>query len=211
MPRTEKAVCPKCGREFEYTMWQSINTEMDFAIPDIISGKLFEACCTGCGETYTMNYPILFNDMLHKVMINYVAEDEVDDAIRSLALSKAMGYKIRVVTSQYDLREKTAIFNAGLDDRVAELMKFFLITDNMDQLGEREVEHVLFLPDGEDSLLEILTDDGEVSYMNNVMPVYETIEEHIAEKLASMPDEEQIDLFWAQEFIESVDGGSIKQ
>ena len=87
MPRTEKAVCPKCGREFEYTMWQSINTQMKFAIPDIISGKLFEAVCSGCGETYTMDYPILFNDMLHKVMIHYVAEEDVDEAIKAVGLS----------------------------------------------------------------------------------------------------------------------------
>ena len=212
MPRTEKAVCPKCGREFEYTMWQSINTGMKFAIPDIISGKLFEVRCSGCGETYTMDYPILFNDMLHKVMIHYVAEDDVDEAIKSVALSRALGYRIRVVTSQYDLREKTAIFNADLDDRVVELLKYLLITDHMDELGGREVEYVLFDPDGDDSMLEILTDDGRVSYMKDVMPVYETIEEHIAEKLATMPDEEPIDLLWAKEFVQSLDGGEgIKQ
>lgn len=212
MPRTEKAVCPKCGREFEYTMWQSINTQMRFAIPDIISGKLFEAVCPGCGETYTMDYPILFNDMLHKVMIHYVAEDDVDEAIKAVGLSKALGYRIRVVTSQYDLREKTAIFNAGLDDRVVELMKYVVVTDNMDKLGGREIEYVLFDPDGDDSMLEVLTDDGAVSYMQEVMPVYETIEEHIGDMLASMPDEEQIDLFWAREFVKSLDdGGNVKQ
>lgn len=44
------------------------------------------------------------------------------------------------------------------------------------------------------------------------MPVYETIEEHLAEKLASMPDEERIDLLWAKEFVQSLDDGErVKQ
>ena len=42
IPNKRTIKCPKCGKEIEFTLWQSINTDMPFAIPDIISGKLFE-------------------------------------------------------------------------------------------------------------------------------------------------------------------------
>ena len=63
IPVKQTVTCPKCGKPIEFTMWQSINTEMDFALPDIISGKLFEVSCKGCGFTSRVDYPILFNDM----------------------------------------------------------------------------------------------------------------------------------------------------
>ena len=34
-------------------------------------------------------------------------------------------------------------------NRVVELMKYVVMTDSMDQLGGREVEYVLFDPDGD--------------------------------------------------------------
>ena len=41
MPSEETVKCPKCGEDMHFTYWRAIKTEMDFAIPDIISGKLF--------------------------------------------------------------------------------------------------------------------------------------------------------------------------
>ena len=61
--------CPKCGADISFTRWQSINTQMNFAIPDIISGKLFDVDCKKCGQHIHLNYPLLFNDMIHSVMI----------------------------------------------------------------------------------------------------------------------------------------------
>ena len=54
----ETVKCPKCGEEIHFTYWQSINTEMDFAIPDIISAKLFEIKCGNCGNESHVTYSL---------------------------------------------------------------------------------------------------------------------------------------------------------
>ena len=53
------APCPGCGRELEFTLWQSINTETENAREDIISGKLFDVVCPDCGYKARVQYPIL--------------------------------------------------------------------------------------------------------------------------------------------------------
>ena len=46
------ADCPGCGKALEFTLWQSINTEIENARDDIISGKLFDVVCPDCGAPY---------------------------------------------------------------------------------------------------------------------------------------------------------------
>ena len=128
IPHKQTVKCPKCGEEIEFTLWQSINTEMDFAIPDIISGKLFEVECKKCGYKTHVNYPMLFNDMIHNVMIYSVAPDSTEETEKALdSLKKMYPGRTRIVTDQSTLREKTAIFNAGLDDRVTEILKLIIM------------------------------------------------------------------------------------
>ncbi len=91
MPHREKIKCPKCGKELEYTMWDSINTQMDFAIPDIISGKLFEVVCDRCGQKLHLMYPILFNDMIHNVMIHYVMPGQEQEAEKAWVFYRCLG------------------------------------------------------------------------------------------------------------------------
>ena len=148
MPREETVKCPKCGEENTFTCWQSINTEMDFAIPDIISGKLFEVTCKKCGHTAQVHYPMLFNDMIHGVMINYVMPEAVEEAVRVVDyMRERMDFcRFRIVTSQTDLREKTAIFDAGLDDRVVELLKLLIMANIQDQVKDRGVHGVYYVP-----------------------------------------------------------------
>ena len=86
-PENQTVTCPKCGETIAFTLWHSINTDMPDAIPNIISGKLFEAACKKCGYKTHVNYPLLFNDMLHQVMIyNAVPENvkEAEDALNSM-------------------------------------------------------------------------------------------------------------------------------
>ena len=68
-PITHNAACPGCGRELEFTLWQSISTETENAREDIISGKLFDVCCPDCGYKARVQYPILFTDLEHNTWI----------------------------------------------------------------------------------------------------------------------------------------------
>ena len=203
MPHKEKIKCPKCGKELEYTMWQSINTQMEFAIPDIISGKLFEVICDGCGQKLHMMYPILFNDMIHNIMINYVMPEHVDEAVKASEISKSLGCRIRIVTSQESLREKTAIINSGLDDRIVELFKVFSMGQIADQIEGRNLKAMYFLPDEKQPRMEFAFEDGH-GFIDIVMDAYYQLEEEFGEALADTEDDMFIDQQWALDFLNSL-------
>ncbi len=199
MPHEETVKCPKCGEDIQFTYWQSINTEMSFAIPDIISGKLFEVKCKKCGHESHVNYPILFNDMIHGVMINYVMPEAAEEAERiANYMSERMDFcRFRIVTDQADLREKTAIFNAGLDDRVVELLKFIVLVQVQDQVKDKGVHGVFFIP-GDEPVVEILMKDGS-GHVPVDMEMYHSLEQMMKPGLAE-DKEYHIDQNWAAIF-----------
>ncbi len=195
----ETVKCPKCGEEIHFTYWQSINTEMDFAIPDIISGKLFQIKCGKCGYESHVNYPILFNDMIHGVMINYVMPEAVEEAEKVVNyMRERMDFcRFRIVTSQADLREKADIFNAGLDDRVVELLKFITMTQVQDQVRDRGVHGVYFIS-GDEPVVEILMKDGS-GHVPVDMDMYRQLEQMMRPRLTE-DREFHIDQNWAAAF-----------
>ena len=191
IPHKQTVKCPKCGEEIEFTLWQSINTEMNFAIPDIISGKLFEVECKKCGYKTHVNYPMLFNDMIHNVMIYSVAPNSTEENEKALdSLKKMYPGRTRIVTDQSTLREKTAIFNAGLDDRVTEILK-------------KELVGVFFVP-GDEPKFEIAFKDGS-GYVPVTKEMYENLASQFNDKLSAGDDEYYIDQDWAMAFLSSPD------
>ena len=202
MPKEETVTCPYCGKTVECTSWHSINTELDFAVPDIISGKLFETVCDGCGKILHLDYPLLFNDMNHQVMIDYVPQEKVREAVRASDLMRSMGGRVRIVTEQTALREKVAIFDAGLDDRIVEILKLLAVSQIADQLKDKPVEYVYFVPDEEHPALELHAGGENFSLAVN-MDGYGNLEERFREKLADT----DMDLFigpqWALNFLQN--------
>ena len=204
IPHKQTVKCPKCGEEIEFTLWQSINTEMDFAIPDIISGKLFEVECKKCGYKTHVNYPMLFNDMIHNVMIYSVAPDSTEETEKALdSLKKMYPGRTRIVTDQSTLREKTAIFNAGLDDRVTEILKLIIMAQLQEQISGKELVGVFFVP-GDEPKFEIAFKDGS-GYVPVTKEMYENLASQFNDKLSAGDDEYYIDQDWAMAFLSSPD------
>ena len=204
IPHKQTVRCPKCGEEIEFTLWQSINTEMNFAIPDIISGKLFEVECKKCGYKTHVNYPMLFNDMIHNVMIYSVAPDSTEETEKALdSLKKMYPGRTRIVTDQSTLREKTAIFNAGLDDRVTEILKLIIMAQLQEQLSGKELVGVFFVP-GDEPKFEIAFKDGS-GYVPVTKEMYENLASQFNDKLSAGDDEYYIDQDWAMAFLSSPD------
>ena len=204
IPHKQTVKCPKCGEEIEFTLWQSINTEMNFAIPDIISGKLFEVECKKCGYKTHVNYPMLFNDMIHNVMIYSVAPDSTKETEKALdSLKKMYPGRTRIVTDQSTLREKTAIFNAGLDDRVTEILKLIIMAQLQEQISGKELVGVFFVP-GDEPKFEIAFKDGS-GYVPVTKEMYENLASQFNDKLSAGDDEYYIDQDWAMAFLSSPD------
>ena len=197
IPVKQTVSCPKCGKDIEFTMWQSINNEMSFAMKDIISGKLFEVECKNCGLRTHVNYPILVNDMEHDVMIWYTYPDGIEETEKALVSMKKMyNGHLRIVTDQADLREKVAIFNAGLDDRIIEILKAIVMAQVQDQLADKDVQGVYYISD-ENPRFEIVYDGGS-GYIPVSMELYDKVREEFFDQEELSQDEElYVDRDWA--------------
>ncbi len=200
LPRTETVPCPKCGKEIEFTLWQSINNEIPTAMADVISGKLFETECRHCGHKINVNYPILVNDMEHNAMVYYVHPDNIEEAEKAVRdMSRLYMGRTRIVTDQAALREKIAIFNADLDDRVIELIKALVMLNVKDQLAGKDVKGVYYIAD-DNPRLEIIMDDGP-GYIPVGMDLYNAVKDQFSENPAFNEDNIYIDPSWAYSLI----------
>lgn len=122
------AACQKCGHEHRVEIYKSINTATD---PDlkarVLDGSLFLWDCPDCGTGNLVAYDCLYHDPQEKFMVWMLPFGEPQgpekDAIMRQA--KAMGdYRLRMVANAGDLMEKVLIFEAGLNDRCIELVKY---------------------------------------------------------------------------------------
>ncbi len=214
MPERKTITCPKCGKKIECTVWASINTEMDFAIDDIKSGKLFTVICDSCGFRIKLDYPILFNDMIHSVMISYEKPDE-QKSQNSESLKLFSGFMqrtlyrngIRVVDNQNDLREKVAIFNAGFDDRVMEIYKFSIIFMFFQQNPNSKLSiPAHFNYSNGKPVIALTTEDKRTLLSPFQEDMYRVLEAKYNESLEDGNDDANaavIDYYWAKDYVEA--------
>lgn len=103
-------------------------------------------------------------------MIHYASTDEnADEIYEMLNGSDPTGmitdmrknnYLIRIVRSQNELREKIAIFDEGLDDRIIEIFKIYILVTFQKEHPDCKQIETLYFRDGEKNLIQILA-DGE--------------------------------------------------
>lgn len=68
----EKIKCPKCGKELQANIYDSINVNLNPELKDkLLNNELTNVHCD-CGQSITLIYPILYHKMgIRSVMIEY--------------------------------------------------------------------------------------------------------------------------------------------
>ena len=57
----EKVTCPSCHHEGDFELWDSINTALDPEMKEkVLTQSIFLYTCPSCGETFRLNYQVLF-------------------------------------------------------------------------------------------------------------------------------------------------------
>ena len=124
--------CPNCGAQGKFTAWDSVNVDLMPEMKEkVMSGELFRWVCPECGESFTVPYPMLYHDMTKQVMVYYLLQrGNASDSrvVNMLGKSGLMAnYTLRSAYSLDDFREKIAQLDSGLDDRVIEFLKYYLL------------------------------------------------------------------------------------
>jgi hypothetical protein len=129
--KEERVKCPACGQQGSFTLWESVNVTADPELKErFMSGNLNTFRCAGCNHETQVWYPMLYHDMDRLLMIWFMPGDEtpppVPELLAEVTGDNAETYRFRLVRSPNELKEKIFLSDAGLDDRVVELMKWLV-------------------------------------------------------------------------------------
>lgn len=202
MPWKETTTCPKCGKENEFTLWQSLNADLSpEAKQDLLDGTLFQVTCKHCGYVSNVNYNILYHDMTHQVMMHCVRECDVEETKQMIKQAeedgmKMPGYRKRIVTDQNSLREKAMIFDQGLDDRVIEIAKLYYLAFAKEKCPDANATEIYFLAENGKYRFVFLGDTP--LHAEFPMSMYEKIKNQYESRLIAAGEEEtEIGIEWA--------------
>lgn len=153
--------CPKCQKTIEVGLWESLNAHVSpEAAERLMKGEFFVVKCPECGFSGAFEYPLLYNDMEHHMMIQ-LAVGNSEAEVKEMITAYRDGFKetmakveqmagidfksdFRIVTSGADLQEKAMIIKAGFDDRAMEVMKFLLLAQVSEQNKDADLAFVRY-------------------------------------------------------------------
>ena len=88
--------------------------------------EAFRYRCPDCGATALLNYNFLYHQQEDKILIFVDADGSSYGDMEMILKQRGNafdGYRKRIVLSYNDFKEKLLIFDAGLDDRIVEIIK----------------------------------------------------------------------------------------
>jgi len=152
-----------CDAVFDAEVPDSADLEAEPEVEkQIETGDFMVVTCPQCGKRLTPEFPFRLTLRAGQGVLLLVPEKDRNALLRG-KLDYEIGNPFRVVVGFPELAEKLHILEAGLDDRVIEIMKYYLLTGaagaedqerdvDLRYKGEedgRHVFHVLGLKDGE--------------------------------------------------------------
>ena len=67
--------CPACNTEGSYTVWDSVNVDLDPELKSkVMDGSLFTWICPNCKQSFNAPYSFLYHDMTHDFMVYFESE-----------------------------------------------------------------------------------------------------------------------------------------
>ena len=205
--------CPNCKKAHPFGVWESINTSVNPEMKSAVRDKsAFLFVCPTCGEKSLIDYGFLYHQMEDKIIIYYADSDARAEEIKTMLAaedaSEMVGdlrkgkYLVRVVRSLNELREKLAIFDAGLDDRIIEIYKIYVLSVyRKDHPDDHDIKTLYVRdPNGKRNLIQIIA-GGKTGGVSEIPEGF--YKELCLQHLGSLPDlredEPFIDRRWALE------------
>ena len=117
-----------CDNVFEAELPDSANLEVEPEVEQKIeSGDFMVVACPKCGKHLSPEFPFRLSLRGGRGDLLMVPEKDRNSLARA-RLDYETGNAFRVVVGFPEMAEKLHIFGAGLDDRIIEIMKYYLLT-----------------------------------------------------------------------------------
>ena len=147
---TKQAIkCPKCGQLHDICVWSSITvSDSPDLKKDLLAGKINMLRCDICGQIALLPNPLLYQDEEKKLLISFVPatdkelnkklfSDLKENFKKNDEIQKYSDYNLRFVSDFNMLLEKILVFDAGLHDKVTELIKLLILSQEPEKAESR--------------------------------------------------------------------------
>jgi len=200
--------CPNCGAAGTITIDPILHVSKD---PDakarVLCGEYFQWECPQCAKQYLIDDVFLYYDDLKGLMVYYVPGHKkptlpVPTLIRTKDDFDWHGSTLRVTSRFLDLAEKIRIFDAGLDDRVVEAVKFYCNV-NFEKAGQT-AHNILFEElDADDTLFFSVYHGDNCTGLPVPMAGYLRAQSDFARFFDAMPDDQfvMVDQHWLTQLL----------
>lgn len=180
-----------CENSFDAEIPESADLAADPGVQDLILGGDFMAVsCPSCGKRLTPEFPFRLTGVMKVGEIFLVPEADRAAFVRG-RLEYDVGKPGRIVVGFPELAEKALICSRGLDDRVIEIMKYYLLTGAAaggDQEQDRDVTFVYRGVEGDKHLFHILgIKAGEVGVARLAEQFYQKIASDVESRVREEP------------------------
>jgi hypothetical protein len=185
---TRQLVC-FCEHSFEAEVPERVDLAENPEVEDqILSGEFLAVRCPACGKVLKPEFPVFVRDAQAERTILLVPELDRAAFFRG-RLSYGLGDASRVAIGYEELAEKFLIKRAGLDDRVVELIKYYLLRKLLDDFeGDQEVRLLFSRMEGQTLVFNALgLKQGEVGVLRVPADTLHKAEAQLEQKLGQEP------------------------
>lgn len=216
----ETITCPACGTESEFTVYDSINVDLDPELKEALytdkSPLIFT--CPHCGEKMFVSYDFLYHDMNNRYMLWFVPSGKIpqsnseflkefmDAKLGSKMNRMSQGYRYRYARNIEELLEKIIEMDSAYPDYAWEILKALSLMRIGSDLKDKDLPLDTFrfrltdegkilcsFPPGDDFLgVEVSTADLE-----------QLTDSFKLNELTESDEYIQVDIEWAVKFLRS--------
>jgi hypothetical protein len=142
-----------CEKTFEADLPEAIDLDKNPEyVASILDGSFMSVKCPDCGKLLKPDFPLTISNKKEGIDISYIPELDRDTYLLG-KLEYQIGKPARVVIGFQELVEKMKVYEGKLDDRVIELIKYFLLTKAVESGNNGENIRIMFQGTKDGSLL----------------------------------------------------------
>ncbi|WP_320128137.1 CpXC domain-containing protein [uncultured Sphaerochaeta sp.] len=120
-------VCPFCEHEQKGLVYPVIDLKANPTLKlGLLTDSLFFVTCEACAKQFEVIHEMLVLDEDNTYAI-FLAPDFKGNHFDNPEVSNFPGYRLRLVSSVQELKEKILLFAEGLDDKTIELCKLYIL------------------------------------------------------------------------------------
>ena len=169
-----KITCPKCGHEQPVELYEAVNVQEEPELKlQLMANELNAVACEKCKLSFRVDKPLLYSDPKQGLMVYLIplSEDNFTDGERQFTeslqkLNSALpdgveAPDVSLVFNRAELVERIFLFEAGLNERIIEYVKYLIYSKNLDKVDPMKKNLLFNVEDSNDESLCFVVQDAE--------------------------------------------------